>query len=87
MPTKAAVRARPSGRTGHLGGEVDTMIIINGEDADEARSVVACAAALDAAAAAAAADAAAIAVLLDARLQGNGSYGPHRDVLQEEAQA
>ena len=41
----------------------DTMIVINGEDADEARSVVACAAALDAAAAAAAADAVAVVVL------------------------
>ena len=65
MPTKAAVMARPSGRTGHLGlvgGEVDAMI---GEDADEADSVVAAAAAagVDAAAAAAAAGAAAVAVL------------------------
>jgi hypothetical protein len=43
------------------------MIVINGEDADEARPVAA-AAAVDAAAAAAAADVAAVAVLLDARL-------------------
>ena len=43
------------------------MIVINGEDTDEARSVAA-AAAVDAVAAAAAADAATIAVLLDARL-------------------
>ena len=65
MPTKAAVRARPSGRTGHLGGEVDAMIVINGEDAEEADSVgaAAAAAAVDAAAAAAATDAAAVAVL------------------------
>jgi len=63
MPTKAAVRAWPSGRTGHSGGEVDAMIVINGEDADEADSVTAAAAAgVDAAAAAAAADAVAIAV-------------------------
>jgi len=53
MPTKAAVRARSSGRTGHLGGEVDATIVINGEDADEADSVAAAAAAgVDAAAAA-----------------------------------
>ena len=54
MPTKAAVRARPSGRTGHLkGGEVDAMIVINGEDTDEADSVAAATAAgVDAAAAA-----------------------------------
>ena len=58
MPTKAAVRAPPSGRTGHLGGEVDAMIVINGEDTDEADSVATAAAAgVDAAAAAAAADA------------------------------
>ena len=64
MPTKAAVRVRPSGRTGHLGGEVDAMIAINGEDTDEADSVAAAAAAgVDAAAAAAAADAVAVAVL------------------------
>jgi len=50
-----------------LGGGVDAMIVINGEDADEARPVAA-AAAVDAAAAAAAADVAAVAVLLDARL-------------------
>ena len=49
------MRARPSGRTGHLGGGVDDMIVINGEDADEARLVAADAAA-------AAADAAAVAV-------------------------
>ena len=66
MPTKAAVRARPSGRTGHLGEGVDTMIVINGEDAGEARSVAAAAtaAAGDVADAAAATDAAAVAVLL-----------------------
>ena len=47
-----------------LGGEVDAMIIINEEDADEADSVAAAAASgVDAAAAAAAADAAAVAVL------------------------
>ena len=63
MPTKAAVRAQPSGRTGHLGGEVDAMIVINGEDTDEADSVAAAAAAgVDAAAAAAAADAVAVSV-------------------------
>ncbi len=50
-----------------LGGGVDAMIVINGEDTDEARWVAA-AAAVDAVAAAAAADAATIAVLLDARL-------------------
>ena len=50
------MRAWPSGRTGHLGGGVDDMIVINGEDADEARLVAADAAA-------AAADAAAVAVL------------------------
>ena len=50
MPTKAAVRARPSGRTGHLkGGEVDAMIVINGEDTDEADSVAAATAAVAAA--------------------------------------
>ena len=46
------------------GGEVDAMIVINREDADEADSVAAAAAAgVDAAAAAAATDAAAVAVL------------------------
>ncbi len=64
MPTKAAVRMRPSGRTEHLRGEVDAMIVINGEDADETDLVAATAAAgVDAAAAAAAADASAVAVL------------------------
>ena len=63
MPTKAAVRARPSGRTGHLGGEVDAIIVINGEDTDEADLVAAAAAAgVDATAAAATADGAAVAV-------------------------
>ncbi len=67
MPTKAVVRARPSGRTGHWGG-VDSMTVINGEDADEARSAAAATAAanaatVDAADAAAAADVAAVAVL------------------------
>jgi 3-oxoacyl-ACP reductase-like protein len=46
------------------GGEVDAMIVINGEDTDEADLVAAAAAAgVDAAAAAAAADAATVAVL------------------------
>ena len=52
------MRVWPSGWTGHMCGGVDAMIVINGEDADEARPV----------AAAAAADVAAVAVLLDARL-------------------
>ena len=47
-----------------LGGEVDAIIVISGEDTDEADSVAAAAAAgVDAAAAAAATDAAAVAVL------------------------
>jgi hypothetical protein len=31
MPTKAAVRTRLSGRTGHLGERIDAMIVINKE--------------------------------------------------------
>ena len=68
MPTKAAVSAHQSGRTGQLGGGVDAMNVINGGGADEARLVAAATAAVDAAAATAAADAATVAVLLDAHL-------------------